>query len=44
LAFYTQLIHAVFPFIPPLFNTDVCSLIKYLEKKLPENRREDNCE
>ena len=44
LAFYTQLIHAVFPFIPPLFNTDVCSLIKFLEKKLPENRKRDNCE
>ena len=43
-AFYTQLIHAAFPFIPPLFNTDACSLIKYLEKKLPENRKRDNCE
>ena len=40
-AVYTQLLHAVFPFIPPVLGTDVCSLINYLEKKLPENRRDD---
>lgn len=40
----TQLVHAVFPFICPPFKTDVCSLIKYLEKKLPENRKGDDCE
>jgi len=44
MAAYTQLVHAVFPFICPPFKTDVCSLIKYLEKKLPENRKRDNCE
>jgi len=43
-AFYTQLIHAALPFVPPLFNTDVCSLIKFLEKKLPENRKRNNCD
>jgi len=43
LAFYTQLIHAVFPFIKPPFKTDVCSLIKYLDKKLPANRKKENC-
>ena len=41
LAAYTQLLHAVFPFIPPVLGTDVCSMINYLEKKLPENRRDD---
>jgi hypothetical protein len=41
LAVYTQLLHAVFPFIPPVLGTDACSLINYLEKKLPENRRDD---
>jgi len=40
----TQLVHAVFPFICPPFKTDVRSLIKYLEKKLPENRKRDDCE
>ena len=40
----TQLVHAAFPFMCPPFKTDVCSLIKYLEKKLPENRKRDNCE
>ena len=39
-----QLIHAAFPFICPPFKTDVRSLIKYLEKKLPDNIKEDNCE
>jgi len=44
LAAYTQLIHAIFPFICPPLKTDVCSLIKFLEKKLPENRKGDDCE
>jgi len=43
IAVYTQLIHAVFPFIKPPFKTDVCSLIKYLDKKLPANRKKENC-
>ena len=41
LAAYTQLLHALLPFIHPPFKTDVCSMINYLEKKLPENRRDD---
>ena len=44
LAVYNQFLHAIFPFIAPMPGTDVCSLIKYLEKKLPDNRRKDSCE
>ena len=38
LAVCGQFVHAVFPFIDPPFGTDVRSLVKYLEMKLPENR------
>ena len=44
LVVYNQFLHAIFPFIAPMPGTDVCSLIKFLEKKLPENRKEGNCE
>jgi hypothetical protein len=43
IAAYTQFLHAVFPFIAPTPGTDLRSLIKYLENKLPENRKKDNC-
>ena len=38
LACITQLIHAIFPFISPLFRTDAWSLLNFLTKKLPERR------
>ena len=41
IAAYTQFLHAIFPFVTPTPGTDVCSLINYLKKKLPENRRDD---
>ena len=41
IAVYTQFVHAIFPFVAPTPGTDVCSMINYLEKKLPENRRDD---
>lgn len=34
-----QLIHAVFPFVSPPFGTDVKSLLSFLDKKLPANRK-----
>tara|TARA_E500000305_G_C3973855_1_gene213321 strand:- start:407 stop:652 length:246 start_codon:yes stop_codon:yes gene_type:complete len=37
----TQLLHAVFPFIKPPLNTDVCSMINYLHAKIPDTRK--NC-
>jgi hypothetical protein len=43
-ASYTQLLHAVFPFIKPPLGTDVCSLIEYFKKKTPEVRRQENCD
>jgi len=42
-AVFTQLLHAILPFICPPFKTDVCSLMEYLDKKLPENRKRENC-
>ena len=43
IAAYTQFLHAVFPFIAPTPGTDVRSLIDYLKKKLPENRKKEDC-
>ena len=43
IAVYNQFLHAIFPFIAPMPGTEVCSLIKFLEKKLPENRKEVDC-
>ena len=43
IAVYNQFLHAIFPFIAPMPGTEVCSLIKFLEKKLPENREEVDC-
>ena len=43
LASYTQFLHAVFPFIKPPLETDVCSLIEYLKEKTPEAGKE-NCD
>jgi hypothetical protein len=34
-----QLIHAVFPFVSPPLGTDVKSLLSFLDKKLPANRK-----
>ena len=42
-ASYTQLLHAVFPFIKPPFGTDICSLIEFFEGKTIEARKE-NCD
>ena len=43
LACITQLVHAIFPFIFPIFGTDVWSLLDFLTKKLPHPRsRHDN--
>ena len=39
LACITQLIHAVFPFASPPLGTDVKSLLSFLNKKLPANRK-----
>ena len=44
IAVYTQFLHAIFPFIAPTPGTDVRSLINYLKKRLPENRKKENCE
>ena len=44
LVVYNQFLHAIFPFIAPMPGTDVRSLIKYLEKKLPENRKGNDYE
>ena len=41
-ASYMQLIHSIFPFIKPPLGSDVRSLIAYLEKRLPENRKDIN--
>jgi hypothetical protein len=38
MAFWAQLLHAVFPFIDPPLRCDVRSLIDDLKLKLPENR------
>ena len=42
LAAATQLLHALFPFISPPFNTDVCSMINYLHDKAPDSRKDCN--
>jgi hypothetical protein len=39
LATHCQLLHALIPCIKPPFGTDLKSLIGYLEKRLPENRK-----
>lgn len=39
LASYTQLIHAVFPFIPPVFQTDLDDLETFFNQMRPENRK-----
>ena len=41
-ASYMQLVHSIFPFIKPPLGSDVRSLIKFLEKRLPENRKDTN--
>ena len=41
LAVWTQLLHALFPFIKPPLNTDVCSMVNYLHAKIPDARK--NC-
>ena len=41
-ASYMQLIHSIFPFIKPPLGSDVRSLIIFLEKRLPENRKDIN--
>ena len=42
LATHCQLVHAFLPCIKPPFGTDLRTLIKYLEKRLPENRKNVN--
>ena len=39
LASFGQFLHSVFPDICPPLGSDVRSLIKFLESKLPENRK-----
>jgi len=39
LATHCQLLHALVPCINPPFGTDLKSLINFLEKRLPENRK-----
>lgn len=38
LATHCQLLHAIFPFIKPPLGCDLKTLIKELERSLPENR------
>ena len=42
MATHCQLLHAVFPFIKPPFNSDIESLIEFLKENLPENRQNTN--
>ena len=40
LSSYMLIIHAIFPFICPPLGCDVRSIIKYLENRLPENKKD----
>jgi hypothetical protein len=42
MASLAQLVHAILPFFDPPCGTDVCSMIKYLENKKPEIRKQCN--
>jgi len=39
---YMQLIHAIFPFFRPPMGSDARSLILFLKKRLPENKKDIN--